>query len=200
MARKGSRWQEVVFQYPEQLRADYRQGKVLRQWYENYQGHYLYDDKMLLSNQIPHDGPPPPGQGALGFGELYVGGQYIEAGYEVMWRYLRKENQRCYRKLCELLGGEEAVRFVAPDSEAGGRAPDLLVFHPETGRFRFVECKGKNEGFAPKQIERFIGIEEFLNRTTANHAGLLSEPNETRLFPPLGEGQWIHMARVVPVR
>lgn len=200
MAREASLWSEVTYEYPANLRADYREGKVFQQWYEKHQGHFLYCQRMRTSRQIPHSGPLRGGQGALGFVELFVGGLYIDAGYEAMWMYLRKEDERCYHKLCELLGGETAGRFIAPDFEKGGRAPDLIVFNPDTGCFRFVECKNKTEGFSPSQRKRFIGIEEFLNRTSANHAGVLSMPNENNLFPALTTGQWIHIARLVAVR
>lgn len=200
MAREGSPWLEVTFDYPPELRIEYREGNVFKGWYSKYQKRFLYDDKMLRSRQIPHSGPLSPGQGALGFGELFVGNLYLDAGYEVMWRYLPKENRRSYEKVCELLGSEAGGQFLAPDSEVGGRAPDLLVFDPESGRFRFVECKAKNERFAHKQVERFAGIEAFLNSPVTKHGAFLSVAGDDQLFPVLPVGQWIHIACVVPAK
>jgi len=174
----------------------YRSGLLFQQWRENYRGHLLFCDRMLFSKQIPHSGPIAH---PLFFNELLMGTRYLDAGYEVLFFYRQVEDEACYQKACELLGGNAAARFVTPNSERDGRAPDLLVFAPETNRFRFVECKRVGESFTRKQPTRFATIERYLNQTSDLHGSALADSRDASLLPPLSEGQWIHIARLRPV-
>jgi hypothetical protein len=124
-------------------------------------------------------------------------------GFDDVLFYQRKvEDEVCYRKACELFndadGCTDAGQFIVPNKEDGGRAPDLIVFKPGTKLFRFVECKGKYEKFAKAQPSRFAGIERFLNESSVAKTGPLFDPAYPQLFPPLSNGQWIHVARLIP--
>jgi hypothetical protein len=130
--------------------------------------------------------------------ELLTGIRYLDAGYEALFFYRQVEDERGYQKAFELLGGTEAAEFITPNSESGGRAPDLLVFDPKTNRFRFVECKAPSEPFTERQPQRFTAIEQYLNQTAKRHGPVLSDPQRLELFPILAEGRWIHIARVGP--
>jgi hypothetical protein len=179
--------------YPVSLKASYLEGNLFRQWCERYEGRLLFCDRMLTSCQIPHSGPI---KGPMFFHELFLGTQYLDAGYGALFFYRQVEDQACYQKACKLFGGSAAAQFITPNWEKGGRAPDLLIFEPPTGRFWFVECKGRSERFTPKQVQRFREIEDYLNRNSFAHAEPLVDPRDERLFPPLAPGQWIHIARL----
>lgn len=187
-----SNWPEETCTYPACLREEYREGKLFRKWFEKYEGHLLFSERMLTSRQIPHSEPREP----RGFHEFYMGTLYIDAGYEAMSFYRRVEDEASYAKVCELVGGEAVAQFVAPNSENGGRAPDLIVFEPATSRFRFVETKGKSEPFTMSQVNRFTGIETHLNQVSPPLPQPLCGP-DTHLLPPLASGRWIHVARLV---
>jgi hypothetical protein len=193
--QESGNWPEVLYAYPVRLKASYVEGSLFRHWCKKYKGRLLFCDRMLTSGQIPHSGPI---RGPMFFHELYLGTQYLDAGYGAIFFYRQVEDVTCYQKACELLGGSAAAQVITPNWERGGRAPDLLVFDPSTGRFRFVECKGKNERFTPKQVQRFWEIEEYLNRTSTAHAEPLTDKRNRRLFPALASGQWIHIARLFP--
>ncbi len=188
-------WPETVYSHPRALKDAYRQGILFRQWLESYKGHLLFCNRMLSSRQIPHSGPI---DNPLFFNEFLMGTKYLDAGYEVLFFYRQVEDEACYQKACELLGGTTAAQFVTPNSERDGRAPDLLVFDPKTSRFRFVECKRVGEPFTRKQPQRFAAIERYLNQTPHVHGSVLADPQRATLFPPLWEGQWIHIARLKP--
>lgn len=196
--KQETHWPEVRYEYSPDLRTQYKEGKLLSSWVKKYNGHFLFCDRMLTDPRYPFDKPKE----ARGFNELFMAIRYIEAGYEALWYYRKVEDNRSYQKLCELLGGDQAGHAIAPNSEKGGTAPDLIVFEPGTGRFRFVECKGKWEPFTTRQIDRFAGIETYLNDHPPAHAPALSvsaDENHQELFPTLPTGQWIHVARVVPL-
>jgi hypothetical protein len=186
---------ESTCAYPRGRRDAYREGKLFRHWVETYRGRMLFCDHMWDSGQIPHSGPV---RDAFFFNELFLGTRYLDAGYEVLFYYRQVDDETCYQKLCELLGGTVNAQFVAPNSEAGGRAPDLLVFDPQNGRFRFVECKGRSETVTRRQLERFASIERYLaNLGTCPPA--LADAHNTILFPRLSKDRWIHVARLDPV-
>jgi hypothetical protein len=194
-AKEPGTWPEVLYAHPAGLKASYVEGSLFRQWCKKYEGRLLFCDRMLTSGQIPHSGPI---RGPMFFHELFLGTQYLDAGYGAVFFYRQVEDMACYQKACELLGGSAAAQFITPNWEKGGRAPDLLVFDPPTGRFRFVECKGRNERFTPKQVQRFREIEDYLNQTSKAHAEPLTDDRDQRLFPALASGQWIHIARLFP--
>ncbi len=150
---------------------------------------------MAKSGQIPHGGPL---KNAMFFHELYMGTRYLDAGYEALFFYRRVEDDRCYQMAEMLLGSPAAAQIITPNSERGGRPPDLLVFNPKTGAFRFVECKGRSEPFTPRQEGKFRFIERYLNETGTGRSDPLADPSRRDLFPDLSKGQWIHIARLVP--
>lgn len=99
------------------------------------------------------------------FHELFLGTRYLGAGCGALFFYRQVEDDACYRKACEILGGDSAAQFITPNNEQGGRAPDLLVYDPRSLRFRFVECKSQSEAYTANQPRRFAEIEEYLNAT-----------------------------------
>lgn len=170
----------------------YREGKLFRQWYELYkEGHLLFDEKMLKSRQIPHSGPV---KNPIGFYELFVGIKYLDAGYDAIWYYRDKARE----KAKELLGGDAAAKEIITKYEYKPQPPDLLVFCPKTKRFRFVECKGKNERLTKSQEEAFPKVERYLNKNRPPCGVALADPRREDLFPPLASHQWIHIVRLVP--
>jgi len=187
-------WPEARLAYPAALRAEYREGALFGRWRDQYHGHLLFTERMRRSRQIPHSGPL---KNAMFFHELYAGTRYLDMGYEALFFYRLVEDRGCYEKAAALLGGQEAARFITPNAEKGGRAPDLLVFDTKTGACRFVECKGKTEPFTRRQVDRFKAIEAYLNTREALPKPL-SDPRHPDLFPALPPGQWIHVARLVP--
>ncbi len=198
LLKQETHWPEVRCEYSPDLRTQYKEGKLLSSWVKKYNGRFLFCERMLADPRYPRDKPAE----VRGFNELFMAIRYIEAGYEVLWYYRKVEDERSYQKLCQLLGGDEAVHAIAPNSEQGGMPPDLIVFEPGTGRFRFVECKGKWEVFTTRQRDRFAGIETYLNDHPPAHAPALSvsaDENHQELFPTLATGQWIHVARVLPM-
>lgn len=190
-------WPVVNYSYPPRLKEWYKEGILFRLWFNLYRGHCLFDERMFSSAQIPHSGPV---KNAFGFHEFFMGSQYIDAGYEATCYYREVECKVCFEKAKELFGGEEAAKFITPNTERGGRPPDLLVFDPRTGAFRFVECKFRGERPTKAQPKRFAGIEDSLNRNPppCKRALTSSDPRWKVLFPPLEPGKWIHMARLVP--
>ena len=129
-----TKWNErtVKFRYPAGLRDMYRKGNLFRQWYEQYkEEHFLFDERMLKSRQLPCDGPV---KDAIGFHELFAGMRYLDAGYDALWYYRDKARE----KAKELLGGDAAVTKLITNLESHPQPPDLLVFCPKTKRFRFV--------------------------------------------------------------
>lgn len=192
MPPETSAWPEATYTYPPGLREEYQEGRLFQRWFKKYQGHLLFCERMFTSRQIPHSGPLKE---ARGFHEFFMGTLYIDAGYEAMCFYRRVENEACYEQVCKLLGGDAAAQFVAPNSERGGRAPDLIVFELQTSRFRFVETKGRTESFTRSQVDRFTGIEAYLNGVSPPLPQPLSGSN-SHLFPPLSAGRWIHVARI----
>jgi hypothetical protein len=184
-------WPEVTWFYPAEVKAVYYAGTLLREWFNKYpplsaanpNGHYLFRDKMLMGRDMPHSGPM---KGACFFREFYMGMQYLDAGYEAMVYQREVEDGVCFRKACELFGdtGGCAVagKFIVPNDETGGRAPDLIVFKPGTKLFRFVECKGKGENLTQAQPARFTGIEEYLNASLAPGTEALFDPAHPKLF------------------
>ena len=120
---------EQAYPYPSELRARYREGKLFREWYELHRGTLLFSDRMLESRQIPHSGPV---RDAWFFHELFLGIRYLEAGYGALFYYRQVDDAACYLKACEILGDEAAAQFIAPNSERGGRAPDLLIDDPRS--------------------------------------------------------------------
>jgi hypothetical protein len=195
LGQESGSWPEVKFVYDPAIRDSYYAGKQFGLWVEKYKANYLFCERMRGSREIPN-GVRRPGH-TYYFNEFFAGIQYLAAGYEAMVFYRQVEDQKCYQKIVELLGGDAAAQVLAPNSEKGGRAPDLVVFDPQTGKFRFVECKKKNERYTPPQKDRFLGIERYLNNS--RQAGkLLSNPRREDLFPPLALGQWIHVARLMP--
>jgi hypothetical protein len=201
------KWPEVTWFYPPEIKAAYYAGTLFREWFKKYpplapthpKGHHLFRDRMLLGRDIPHSGPI---KYCSYFHEFYLGTQYLDAGYDVLFYHRKVEDELCYRKACELFGDADgctdAGQFIVPNKEDGGRAPDLIVFKPGTKLLRFVECKGKYEKFAKSQPKRFAGIEEYLNNCSALKTGPLFDPAYPELFPPLAVGQWIHVARLIP--
>ena len=169
---------------------------------------------MWTSRQIPNLYRDPPAQRVCYFHEFYAGLQYLYAGYEVMVWYRAVEDRICYEKACELFGGplheqgnSIAGKFIAPNGEREGRAPDLIVFDPATLCFRFVECKGKREKFTARQVERFQDIESHLNKIFPNGERLLDNPRRRDLFPEVPKTRkqppphkWLHIARLEPVQ
>jgi hypothetical protein len=198
-------WPEVTWFYPTEIKAAYYAGTLFREWFNKYSplsaanpnGHYLFRDKMLFGRDMPHSGPM---KGACFFPEFYMGMQYLDASYEAMVYHRKVEDELCFLKACELFGDtggrDDAGRFIVPNGERGGRAPDLIVFKGGTKLFRFVECKGKSERLTKRQPERFARIEEYLNKSLGTGARALSDPAFPQLFPPLSEGRWIHVARI----
>ena len=186
---------EQFYPYPRELRTRYREGKLFREWCEKYSGALLFCERMFTSRQIPHSGPI---RDAMFFNELFLGTQYLDAGYGALFFYREVEDLQCYRKACEILGGEDAAQFITPNSERGGRAPDLLVYDPRSLRFRFVECKGPSEGYTKNQPGRFRKIEEYLNEKLPKGCQPLADIKHEMLFPILRPGQWIHVARLEP--
>lgn len=191
--RAPTTWPESRIEYPAALRSEYREGRLFRRWREQYQGHFLFTQRMRQSKQIPHSSAL---DNAMFFHELFMGTRYLDAGYEALFFYRQVEDQACYDKAEELLGGRAAAQFITPNGETGGRAPDLLVFDRKTGAFRFVECKGKTEPFTSRQVARFKAIEDYLNRWS-RYRRPLEGPEHPDLFPRLSAGQWIHIARLV---
>jgi hypothetical protein len=199
-------WPEVTWFYPPEVKAAYYAGTLFSEWFNKYpplsatkpNGHYLFRDKMLLGHDMPHSGPM---KGACFFREFYTGMQYLDAGYEAMVYQRKVEDELCFQKACELFGDidgcTDAGKFIVPNDETGGRAPDLIVFKPGTKLFRFVECKGKGENFTQPQPARFTGIEEYLNASLAPGTEALFDPAHPKLFPPLSAGHWIHVARII---
>lgn len=190
---QSMRWPEVAYPYPAHLKAAFLNGTLFREWYRTYEGKLLFCAKMLTSRQIPHSGPI---KNPMFFHELFLGTQYLDAGYGALFFYRRVEDEACYAKAYELLGGKVAAQFITPNSEKSGRAPDLLVFEPSTGRFRFVECKGETEPFTLNQTRRFADIERYLNSNPPPNPKPLSDSRNEKLFPSLGPGQWVHIARL----
>jgi hypothetical protein len=188
-------WAEVHYTYDPALRDGYYAGMLFSQWRERYKGHLLFCSYMNGSHQIPHSCRIPRPQG---FGELLMGMRYIDAGYDASWCYRDNEDTIAHQLLCELAGGSEAARIIAPNGEPGGRPPDLLVVHRETGRFRFVEIKRPGERLTATQPTKFPAIEALLNRNCDRSRRLLTDPSQPILLPPLAEGQWIHIVRLAP--
>jgi hypothetical protein len=186
---------EQAYAYPAELLTRYREGRLFREWCERYPDALLFCERMWGSRQIPHSGPI---SNVMFFHEFFLGTRYVEAGYGVLFFYRQVEDEACYRKACEILGGEEAARFITPNNERGGRAPDLLVYDPRSLCFRFVECKGKAERYTANQPGRFAEIEEYLNSTLPHGSEPLTDSRHGGLFPRLGPGQWIHVARLEP--
>jgi hypothetical protein len=186
---------EVRLTYASDLRRAYRRGELFPKWRAQYSGHLLFAPRMLTSQQVPNGRPV---RDAHFFHELLVGMLYIDAGYEAIVWYRKAQDPLCHRKLCELLGGADAGEFVGSSYEKGGCGPDLLVFHPTTGAFRFVECKGKTERYTSPQLGRFEAIERYLASGSHRHPPLhdVSTPD---LFPPLAANRWIHVVRLVSV-
>lgn len=184
---------EQTYTYPRGLRDRYVQGVLFNEWRKRYPDALLFCPRMLQSRQIPHSGPI---SGPMFFNELFLGTQYLDAGYGALFFYREVEDRACYRKAREILGGEDAAQFVTPNSERGGRAPDLLIYDPDSLRFRFVECKSPTERYTQHQPVRFAGIEAYLNATLPASATPLSDETHPALFPPLHAGQWIHVARL----
>jgi hypothetical protein len=195
MSEESVNWVErtVKFPYTAELRVEYRKGKLFRQWYEQYRdGHLLFYEEMFMNAHFPHSGPM---NDAFGFHELFVGIKYLEAGYDALWFY---RNEACEKKAKELLGGDAAFKKIITNLECGPQPPDLLVFCPETNRFRFVECKDKNEPFTPRQKEFFPEVEDYLSKNRPPCERALADPSREGLFPPLPADQWIHVVRLVP--
>ena len=188
---------EQIYRYPSRLLTRYLGGTLFREWCDTYSGSLLFCKRMHESRQIPHSGPIDH---PMFFNELYLGTQYLDAGYEVLFFYRQVEDEQCYQKACEILGGADAEQFITPNNERGGRAPDLLVYDPESLRFRFVECKGEREAYTANQPGRFLEIEEYLNATLPAGSEALSDSSHMLLFPRLWPGQWIHVARLSPRR
>jgi hypothetical protein len=190
-------WPEIKYTYPPLLEEWYRKGVLFRLWFNLYRGHLLFDTRMFSSEQIPHSGPL---KNAYFFHEFFMGTQYLDAGYEALFCYREVESKESYKQASDLLGGSEAAKFICPNAERGGRPPDLLVFDPQTGALRFVECKGKSEQFSKAQPSRFAGIEEYLNQHLPPCERPLNVPGPRwkDLFPPLKPGQWLHVVRLVP--
>jgi hypothetical protein len=188
-------WPEVHHTYDPALREAYYAGTIFSQWRERYKGHLLFCSYMNRSRQIPHSGCISRPQG---FGELLMGMRYIDAGYDASWYYRDNEDSIAHQLLCELVGGAAAARIIAPNGERGGRPPDLLVVHRETRRFRFVEIKRPGEGLTTTQPTKFPAIEALLNRNCNRSRCVLTDSSQPTLFPPLAEGQWIHLVRLAP--
>jgi hypothetical protein len=199
-------WPEVTWFYPAEIKAAYYAGTLFHEWFNKYpplssanlNGHYLFRYKMLKGRDMPHSGPM---KGACFFREFYMGMQYLDAGYEALVYHRRVEDEACFQKACELFGDADgctdAGEYIVPNDETGGRAPDLIVFKPGTKLFRFVECKGNGENFTQTQPKRFTDIERYLNKSLPTGATALSDPAFPELFPPLPEGRWIHVARII---
>jgi hypothetical protein len=205
-SQDSTTWPEVTWFYPPEIKAAYYAGTLFRKWFKKYpplmpttpNGHYLFRDKMLHGRDMPHSGPM---KGACFFREFYVAMQYLDAGYEALVYHREVEDKLCFLKACELFGDTggrtDAGKFIVPNDETGGRAPDLIVFKPETKLFRFVECKGKKENFTQPQPARFTAIEDYLNKSLGTGTGALFDPAYPQLFPPLSAGRWIHVAQVI---
>jgi hypothetical protein len=199
-------WPEITWFYPPKIKAAYYAGTLFREWFNKYpplsgsnpNGHYLFRDRMLKGRDMPHSGPM---KGACFFREFYMGMQYLDAGYEAMVYHREVEDELCFRKACELFGDAVGCRNAAdnivPNDETGGRAPDLIVFKPGTRLFRFVECKGRVENFTLSQPKRFTDIEKYLNGPLGPGGEALCDPTHPKLFPPISEGCWIHVARII---
>lgn len=182
----------VEFRYPADFKDRYRNGDLFRRWHERYgAGHLLFDEKMFKSRQIPHSGPV---KNAIGFYELFVGIKYLDAGYDALWYY----RDRAREKAIELLGGDAAAKEIITKYECKPQPPDLLVYCPKTKRFRFVECKGKNERLTKAQDETFPRVENYLTENKPPCGVALADPQRGDLFPRLRSDQWIHIVRVVP--
>jgi len=194
----GNGWPEAEYFYSPVVRESYRQGIQFCIWADRYAGHWLFNERMFRSKQIPH-GAPNPNECRF-VNEFFMGTLYLDAGFEVLNFYRAVEHRPSYEKAKELLGGREAIEFINPNGEKRGRPPDLLVFNDQTKEFRFVECKGKNERFSPSQPTRFAAIENFLHDNPPPCGHPLADPEHrwNGLFPPLGQGQWIHIARLIP--
>jgi hypothetical protein len=185
---------EQAYAYPEELRDRYRRGKLFREWYEQYRDSLLFYPRMFESAQIPHSGPI---RDPLFFHELFLGTRYLDAGYGALFNYRAVEHMAGYEKVCEILGCA-AAEFVTPNNERGGRPPDLLVYDRTSLHFRLVECKGRTERLTTKQPYRFLEIEEYLDATLPKGSLPLTDSQFGALFPRLGPGQWIHVARLEP--
>ena len=126
-------WPQAVFSYSSEDKASYYDGRLFGIWYKEYQHHlcafgevqHLFRERMLSSRQIPHSGRV---KNTFYFHEFYMGTQYLKAGYDVLFYARKVEDSECYEIASELLGGGDAAQFIFPNSEEGGRAPDLLVF------------------------------------------------------------------------
>lgn len=186
---------EQSYLYPKELLIRYRKGKLFCEWCQKYSDALLFCERMFTSRQIPHSGPI---HRTWFFNELFLGTQYLDAGYGALFFYREVEDQQCYRKACEILGGEEAAQFITPNNESGGRAPDLLVYDLRSLRFRFVECKNPKERYTENQPNRFRKIEEYLNKNLPKGSKPLTDMKYEMLFPILPSGQWIHVARLEP--
>lgn len=186
---------EQTYVYPADLRARYIDGSLFQEWWERYEGALLFCPKMRTSRQVPHSGPIKT---PMFFNELYLGTQYLDAGFGALFFYRQAEDEAGYRMACDVLGGDAAAQAITPNSERGGRAPDLLVYDRATLQFRFIECKARSEAFTPSQLRRFAEIETYLNGVLPSEATPLTEPRLQELFPTLRPGEWIHVARLVP--
>lgn len=202
-------WPEVIFTYPKEVRAAYNAGTLFREWFKKYppcssnnpNGYHLFRDKMFRGHDMPHSGPI---KYCSYFHEFYVGIQYLDAGYDVLFYQRRVEDEVCFRKACELFGDVDGCTAAGDriflNKEDGGRPPDLIVFKTGTKLFRLVECKGPTEGFTKSEPSRFAAIEDFLKNSSVAKIGPLFDPAYPRLFPPLPAGQWTHVARLMPQR
>ena len=201
MARTfGKERSEVRCSYPRDLKKRYDKENEFDHWFVKYYGRWPFHASILNSNQIPHSHRDArySKNDSLGFNELYMATQYLDAGYEVHLSYRGKEHlsDLSFREAVRVLGrvDEQILRF-----GSGGEPPDLLVVKPNTDKFRFVECKGPSEPPTPRQPERFHEIEESLNSNPPPCGEPLSDPTRPDLFPTLAPGLWIHIVRVVPV-
>ena len=185
---------EVRITYASHVRCAYRRGVLFPKWWKRYSDHLLFVPRMLTSQQVPNGAPV---RDAHFFHELLVGMRYIDAGFEAIVWYRKAQDPLSHKKLCELLGGAAAGKFVGSSNESGGCGPDLLVFHPTTGAFRFVECKGKTERYTSRQLGRFEAIEKYLASRSYHHSPLY-DAKMPGLFPPLAATRWIHVVRLVP--
>ena len=189
VSRNPASWLEVINTYNADLKSSYYEGSLLPKWRKDYAGSFLFcKEYMDKSLQIPP-------HMRRGFNELFVGTKYLDAGYDALLWCRRGECKTCFQKAGELLGDRAAEQFLT--TEEGGRPPDLLVFDTPTGRFRFVECKGK-ESFTHRQVPKFTEIENYLNHISRARAELLTDSRDEKLFPALSPSQWIHIARVLP--
>jgi hypothetical protein len=100
-AKETGAWPEVLYAYPADMKASYVEGRLFRQWCKKYEGRLLFCDRMLSSGQIRHSGPV---RGSMFFHELFLGTQYLHAGYGAVFFYRQVEDMTCYQKACELSG------------------------------------------------------------------------------------------------